>query len=93
MVQMAQAAHGDNLGGFMAKRKRIYTRSEAAKILYEYQKQFEASEASPMSMSTVYRKITKLPNGNWQLIGKAYDYELPPTYSAMHEAILHTEEN
>ncbi len=58
----------------MAK-KHIYTRAEAAEILYDYQKHMEAT---PLSLNTVYKKIYTLPNGNWHLEGRGYDYTLPP---------------
>lgn len=60
----------------MAKKRHIYKRSEAAEILYEYQKNMEAK---PLSFSTVYKNIRLLSNGNWHLIGRGYDYTLPPT--------------
>ncbi len=59
----------------MTKGKHVFTRAEAAEILHEYQKNMEAK---PVSAGTVYKNVRLLPNGDWQYIGKSYDYTLPP---------------
>lgn len=46
-------------------------RKQAAKELFDIQKCYEVK---PLKLSTVYRKIYRLSNGNWHLIGKAHDY-------------------
>lgn len=35
---------------------------------------YNAYEVRPVSFATIYRKIFRLPNGNWHLVGRAHDY-------------------
>ncbi len=47
------------------------TRKQAAKELHTL---YNAYEARKVKLSTIYRRIYRLSNGNWHLIGKAHDY-------------------
>ena len=47
------------------------TRMQAAKELNEL---YNSMEVRKNKLSTTYRKIYKLDNGNWHLIGHGYDY-------------------
>lgn len=46
-------------------------RKEAAKKIYDLQKNLECK---PVALTTVYRKLVKLFNGNWHYSGTGYDY-------------------
>ena len=47
------------------------SRIEAARQLLAI---YNAYELRKVKLSTVYRRIYRLPNGNWHLIGRAHDY-------------------
>lgn len=47
------------------------TRKEAAVELMAI---YNAMETRKVSLATIYRRIYRLPNGNWHLIGHAHDY-------------------
>lgn len=52
----------------MNKRK---TRIEAARELLAIANCYEPRR---LKLATVYRKIYRLPNGNWHMTGRAHDY-------------------
>ena len=47
------------------------TRMESARELLALA---NCHEPRRMKFSTAYRKIYRLPNGNWHMIGRAHDY-------------------
>ena len=47
------------------------TRKDAA---IELMAIYNAMEVRKVSFATIYRRIYRLPNGNWHLIGRAHDY-------------------
>ena len=44
---------------------------QATKEIFDLQK---SMEARPLSIATIYKRVQKLPNGNWHLTGRGYDY-------------------
>lgn len=53
------------------EQKKIKTRKEAAEELMAL---YNAMEPRPVKFATIYRKIWRNAYGNWQLMGRAYDY-------------------
>lgn len=47
------------------------TRIQAAKELHAL---YNAMETRKVKLSTIYRRIYRIPGGNWHLIGRAHDY-------------------
>lgn len=47
------------------------SRREAAEQLLNI---YNAYEARKVSLATIYRKMYRLQNGNWHVIGHAHDY-------------------
>ena len=47
------------------------TRAQATQEIYNLQK---SMEVKPLAIATIYKKLKKLPNGNWHLSGRGYDY-------------------
>lgn len=47
------------------------TRMQAAKELLPY---YNSMEVRKVKLSTIYRKIYRISNGNWHYIGVGYDY-------------------
>nr|DAI23276.1 MAG TPA: hypothetical protein [Caudoviricetes sp.] len=53
------------------KMNKIKTRIEAARELLAVANCYEPRR---LKLATVYRKIRRLPNGNWHMTGRAHDY-------------------
>lgn len=51
-------------------RKEI-TKKEAARQIMDIANAYEPRK---LAFATVYRRIYRLPNGNWHMIGRAHDY-------------------
>lgn len=49
----------------------IINRKEAAMEIMAIANELEPKK---LSFATVYRRIYRLPNGNWHMIGRAHDY-------------------
>jgi len=47
------------------------TRAQATQEIYDLQKE---TEARPMAIATIYKKLKRLPDGSWHLSGRGYSY-------------------
>jgi hypothetical protein len=53
------------------EKDKTMTRKQAAEEILAL---YNALEVRKVKLATIYRRIYRLANGNWHLVGKAHDY-------------------